>query len=132
MTEEVKSARGYEIPDGWKRKYEYGRYFSTVTLYIYTDHSIVYDSRAKKIHKLSVGSGFKKAKELSELYKDYGNSVWVTCQHCDQTFDEFEIEDYVTGIHESSTYVNHAGIGADVLTFICPICKKSTESLRRG
>jgi hypothetical protein len=51
--------------------------------------------------------------------------IYVICKNCHKEFDENEITDPEINIEEDIR-------GYDVLSFICPYCKKETTSLRRG
>lgn len=55
----------------------------------------------------------------------YRRIIYVNCKNCHKEFDENEITDPDVGIEENDR-------GWDVLSFECPYCKKSTNSLRRG
>lgn len=74
----------------------------------------------------------KKVKDVPGPYLEWALKatapyIYVTCGECGATFDETRDlpEDNVTDI--ASDYR-----GRDVLYFICPKCKKQTESLRLG
>jgi len=58
----------------------------------------------------------------SKMFKDEP-LITVICAHCEERFDETEVEE--TDIHEDE-------LGRDVVSFKCPNCGKETESFRFG
>lgn len=115
-----------------KKTYFYGK-FHDVELEVFEDHAIIKDNRRNITTKFeSIGKAFQRANSLKKEYKENCKIIRVTCTQCDAIMDEYEVENNILGISESSTMLNSRGIGADVLAFKCPRCGKDTESYRRG